>query len=59
MPLESGGRADKQGNRYEISCITYELLKIVSEENSSVVIEALGDLLHQSVLPENGLYLFY
>lgn len=43
MPLESGGRADKQGNRYEISCITYELLKIVSEENSSVVIEALGD----------------
>lgn len=37
MPLESGGRADKQGNRYEISCITYELLKIVSEENSSVV----------------------
>ena len=43
MPLESGGRADKQGNRYEIYCIIYELLKIVSEDNSSVVIEALGD----------------
>lgn len=43
MPLEAGGRADKAGNRYEIKCIIYELLKVISEDNYSVVIEALGD----------------
>ena len=26
MPLEIGGRADKQGNKYEINCIIYEML---------------------------------
>lgn len=55
MPLESGGRADKQGNRYEISCITYELLKIVSEENSSVVIETSLDKGTQRKTTENEL----
>lgn len=24
MPLEKGGKADKIGNRYKISCIIYE-----------------------------------
>lgn len=28
MPFEKGGRADKQGNRYEINCIIYEILKV-------------------------------
>ena len=31
MPFEKGGRADKQGNRYEINCIIYELLKILKQ----------------------------
>ena len=42
MPFEKGGRADKQGNRYEIHCIIYEILKILNETNYSVVIDALG-----------------
>lgn len=42
MPFEKGGRADKQGNRYEINCIIYEILKVLNETNYSVVIEALG-----------------
>lgn len=43
MPLEKGGRADKMGNRYEIRCIIYEMLKILREVNYSIVIEAVGD----------------
>jgi len=43
MPLEKGGRADKAGNRYEINCIIYELLKVLDETNYSIVIEALGE----------------
>lgn len=42
MPLEIGGRADKQGNKYEINCIIYEMLKVLDETNYSVTIEALG-----------------
>ena len=42
MPFEKGGRADKQGNKYEINCIIYEILKILDETNYSVIIEALG-----------------
>lgn len=42
MPFEKGGRADKQGNRYEINCIIYEILKVLNETNYSVIIEALG-----------------
>ena len=42
MPFEKGGRADKQGNRYEINCIMYEILKILNETNYSVIVEALG-----------------
>lgn len=43
MPLELGGRADKAGNKYEINSIIYELLKVISEDNYSIIIEALGD----------------
>lgn len=43
MPLEKGGRADKLGNRYEMKCIIYELLKVLREVNDSIVIEALGE----------------
>ena len=42
MPFEKGGRADKQGNRYEKDCIIYELIKVLNERNYSVVIEPLG-----------------
>ena len=42
MPFEKGGRADKQGNRYEINCIIYEMLKVLDETNYDVIIEALG-----------------
>lgn len=42
MPFEKGGRADKEGNRFEINCIIYEILKVLNETNYSVVIEALG-----------------
>ena len=43
MPSEKGGRADKAGNEYEKDCIIFEFLKIISEKNYSVSIEALGD----------------
>lgn len=43
MPYEKGGRADKKGNKYEINCIAYELLKVLDGSNYSVVIEALGE----------------
>ena len=43
MPFEKGGRADKQGNSYEINCIIYEMLKVLNEINYSVIIEALGE----------------
>ena len=42
MPFEKGGRADKQGNKYEINCIIYEILKILDETNYDVIVEALG-----------------
>ena len=41
-PFEIGGRADKRGNKYEINCIIYEMLKVLDETNYSVIIEALG-----------------
>ena len=42
MPLETGGRADKHGNSYEIDCIIYEMLKVLDEKNYSICIEPLG-----------------
>lgn len=35
MPYEKGGRADKKGNKYEINCIVYELLKVLDGSNYS------------------------
>lgn len=43
MPYESGGRADKSGNRYEIRWVIYQLLKVLDEKNEYVILEALGD----------------
>lgn len=43
MPFETGGRADKQGNKYEINCIIFELLKVIEETNYSICIEGLGN----------------
>ena len=31
MPYEKGGREDKKGNKYEINCIVYELLKVLDK----------------------------
>ena len=28
MPFEKGGRADKQGHKYEKDCIIYEMIKV-------------------------------
>lgn len=43
MPYEIGGRADKSGNRYEIRCVIYQMLRILEEKIYSVTLEALGD----------------
>ena len=43
MPYETGGRADKMGNRYEHNWIIYELIDVLREKVQSVTIEALGD----------------
>lgn len=43
MPFELGGRSDKDGNRYEIKTVVYQLLKVLEEKIEYVVLEALGD----------------
>lgn len=43
MPNEKGGRADKSGNKYEIRCVIYQMLKLLEEKIYSVTLEALGD----------------
>lgn len=43
MPYESGGRADKAGNRYEIKWVVYQILKVLEEQLYSITLEALGD----------------
>ncbi|WP_394903687.1 hypothetical protein [Clostridium butyricum] len=43
MPYEAGGRADKNGNRYEIKCVIYQILKVLEERIYSVTLEALGE----------------
>src|SRR5690606_27081069 len=40
---EKGGRADKQGNRYEIRWGIYQLLCVLEEKAESVIFEAIGD----------------
>lgn len=43
VPYEKGGRADKDGNRYEIRWVVYQLLQILEEKIEYVILEALGD----------------
>lgn len=42
VAYEKGGRADKQGNRYEIRYIIFQILKLFEEKIDYVVIEPLG-----------------
>lgn len=43
MPYETGGRADKFGNRYESRWVVKQLLRLLNEEIASVTIEAIGE----------------
>ncbi|RJQ38130.1 MAG: hypothetical protein C4550_07080 [Nitrospiraceae bacterium] len=43
MPFESGGLADKLGNRYEGRWVVLQLLSLLDEKIQSVTIEAIGD----------------
>lgn len=43
MAYEKGGRADKYGNRFEYNWIIYNLLDVVKEKISYVMIEAIGE----------------
>ncbi len=43
MSLEPGGFAEKVGNRYESSWITFQLLRLLDEKISYVQVEPLGD----------------
>lgn len=42
MSFERGGRSDKQGNVYENRCLARVLIRLISEEIASVVVEPLG-----------------
>ncbi|GEA69856.1 hypothetical protein PA3_40140 [Acinetobacter pittii] len=43
MSLETGGFAEKIGNRYESSWVTYQLLRLLDEKISFVQVEPLGE----------------
>lgn len=43
MPSELAGRADKDGNRYEIKWAVYQILELLNEKLDYVILEALGD----------------
>lgn len=43
MPYETGGRADKFGNRYESRWVVHQLLRLIKEEIASVTVEAIGE----------------
>lgn len=43
MPYEKGGRADKNGNRFEIRWVVYQLLQVLEEKIEYIVLEALGE----------------
>ena len=43
MVMEPGGRADKEGNRYEVKCILCKLIRIIGERILGVITEPLGD----------------
>jgi hypothetical protein len=42
LPYETGGRADKFGNRYESRWVVNQLLRLIKEEIASVTLEAVG-----------------
>lgn len=42
LPFETGGRADKFGNRYEGRWVVKQLLRLIKEEISSLTLEAIG-----------------
>lgn len=46
MPYESGGRADKLGNRYEFNWIVLKIIDIVAEEIDAIKIEPIGEEEH-------------
>jgi len=43
MPYEKGGRADKLGNKYENWWLVRQMLRLINEEISSLVVEAIGE----------------
>jgi hypothetical protein len=43
MPYELGGRADKNGNRFEVRWTVYQILKVLEEKLEYIIIEALGN----------------
>ena len=43
MSFERGGRSDKQGNIYENRYLAMTLIRLISEEIISVVVEPVGD----------------
>lgn len=43
MPYETGGRADKFGNRFEIRWFIYQLMEVLDEKVEYALLEALGD----------------
>lgn len=54
MALESGGYAEKIGNRYEASWIAYQLLRLLDEKITSVIVEPVGsDEVGTDVIVEN------
>ena len=42
MPYEVGGRADKQGNKYEFNWIVLKFIDIISEKIDAIKIEPIG-----------------
>ncbi len=43
MALEAGGYAEKLGNRYESNWVAYQLLRLLQEKISYVIVEPIGD----------------
>ncbi|UDM71183.1 NACHT domain-containing protein [Vagococcus fluvialis] len=43
MPYEKGGRADKNGNRFETRWAVFQILQVLEENIKSITLEALGE----------------
>ena len=43
MPYESGGRADKLGNKYEFNWIILKFIDIIAEKIDAIKVEAIGE----------------